>query len=71
MLALRQKERGDWAAMTLEDKRALYRASFRMTYAEMGAPTGEWKSVVAGVLLGLSITGWMLIWMKYYGECLV
>ena len=45
----------------------VYRATFRMTYAEMTAPTGEWKTVMAGVLLALSFTGWVLIWMKMYG----
>ncbi|KAK2177622.1 hypothetical protein NP493_589g02013 [Ridgeia piscesae] len=62
--ALRAKEQGDWKALTLEEKKGLYRASFRQTYAEMTAPTGEWKTVIAGLLLGLSFTGWVLIWMK-------
>ena len=68
ILALREKEKGDWKSLTLDEKKALYRASFCQTYAEMKAPTGEWKSVVAGTLVALSITGWMMIWLKRYGE---
>jgi cytochrome c oxidase subunit 4 len=66
VVALRTKEKGSWKELTLEEKKALYRANFRMTYAEINAPTGEWKSILAGALLGLSITGWMMIWMKQY-----
>jgi len=64
VLALRQKELGDWKALSLQDKKALYRASYRMTYAEMNAPTGEWKSVLAAILFGFSVTGWIAIFIK-------
>jgi len=39
-----------------------------MTFAEMNAPTGEWKSVLAAVLFGLSVTGWIAIWIKLNGN---
>ena len=38
----------------------------RQTYSEMQAPSGDWKAILAGVLLGLSITGWMMIFMKQF-----
>jgi len=66
ILALREKEKGDWKNLSMEEKKALYRASFCQTYAEMRAPTGEWKSIAAGVLLALSVTGWFMIWIKIY-----
>ncbi|XP_064611470.1 cytochrome c oxidase subunit 4 isoform 1, mitochondrial-like [Liolophura sinensis] len=66
VLALREKEKGDWSKLSIEDKKALYRASFCRTYAEMNAPTGQWKSILATVLLALSATGWVVIWMKKY-----
>lgn len=66
VLELREKEQGDWKALSLRDKKALYRASFRQTYAEMNAPTGEWKAVLAIVLLGLSVTGWIAIGIKRF-----
>jgi len=47
---------------------AVYRASFRLTYAEMYAPTGEWKSILAGVLFALAISGWISIYIRKYGE---
>ncbi|UYV83723.1 COX4I1, partial [Cordylochernes scorpioides] len=54
---LREKEKGDWHKLTMEEKKKLYRASFRQTYAEFLAGYGEWKCIAAGVisLLGLSI----------------
>jgi len=60
--ALREKEKGDWRKLSKEEKKALYRASFRQTFAEFKAPTGEWKSVIG---IGLFLTSFAL-WI-YYG----
>ncbi|CAB0004170.1 unnamed protein product [Nesidiocoris tenuis] len=38
---LRQKEKGDWKNLTIAEKKALYRASFCQTLAEVEAPTGK------------------------------
>lgn len=46
VLALREKEKGDWRALSIDEKKALYRVSFRSTYAEIQAPSGQWKIVV-------------------------
>ena len=43
--ALREKEKGDWKKLTLEEKKTLYRASFCQTFAEMEAGDGDWKGV--------------------------
>jgi len=64
--ALRVKEKGDWKTLSLADKKALYRASFRQTFAEFQAPTGEWKFVVGGILIGFSVTGLMFTLIKHY-----
>lgn len=70
VMALREKEKGDWKKLTLDEKKALYRASFCQTFAEMKAPTGEWKSILAGVLFALGFSGWIVIYIKkfVYGE---
>ena len=65
---MREKEKGDWHKLTIEEKKALYRASFCQTFAEMKAPTGEWKSVLGFALVGVSVACWIYIWMKKYGE---
>jgi len=65
---LREKEKGDWRKLTLEEKKALYRASFGQTFAEIKAPTGEWKALIGFSLVGISIAMWMFIWMKQFGE---
>ncbi|KAM7542315.1 hypothetical protein Aperf_G00000005765 [Anoplocephala perfoliata] len=45
--ALRKKELGDWKNLTLEEKKQLYRHSFRMTFAETLAPNPRWKLAVS------------------------
>jgi cytochrome c oxidase subunit 4 len=64
--ALQEKEKGDWKNLTLDEKKALYRYSFRQTYSEFEAPTGEWKNVLA-ILFGLvTVTGWFMLFMRRY-----
>jgi len=62
--ALREKEKGDWKQLTMEEKKALYRASFRQTFAELDAPTGEWKLVLAWILFIFSGGLWMLMGLR-------
>ena len=47
---------------------SVYRASFRQTFSEFTAKTGEWKAIVAGILFGLAATGWIVIMMKRSGK---
>jgi len=65
-LALREKEKGDWKALTLEEKKTIYRDNFCQTFAEMRAPTGEWKVMLTGVLSAIAISGIMLVLFKKY-----
>ncbi|KAF4526407.1 hypothetical protein B566_EDAN016881 [Ephemera danica] len=64
--ALRTKEQGDWKKLTLEEKKALYRASFCQTFSEMKAPTGQWKSIVGTTLALISLSLWIYMGMKLY-----
>lgn len=66
VLALREKEKGDWHKLTVDEKKALYRASFRQTYAEINAPTGEWKSIASMVLLGLTLSTWIVLYVRKF-----
>jgi len=66
VMALREKEKGDWKNLTTEEKKSLYRASFCQTFAEMKAPSGEWKSVLAAIITALAISGWTIIFMKKF-----
>jgi cytochrome c oxidase subunit 4 len=52
--ALREKAKGPWKNLTNEEKITLYRASFPQSFAEMKAPTGEWKKVLGGTLIGVA-----------------
>jgi cytochrome c oxidase subunit 4 len=46
-LTLHEKEQGDWKNLTVEDRKYLYRHSFRQTYSEFMVPMGYWKPGVA------------------------
>jgi len=63
---LKNKETGDWSKLTIEEKKALYRASFCQTFTEMKAPSGEWKSIFGLSLVGISLACWIFFWMKTF-----
>lgn len=65
--ALREKEKGDWKKLSIEEKKALYRASFRQTFSEMDAPTGEWKGITGLSLLVVSAGIWLYLYFKTFG----
>ena len=64
--ALREKEKGDWNNLSIDEKKALYRSSFCQTYAEFTAPDGEWKPTLAIFLWAMVASGLMMIWLKQY-----
>ena len=67
LAALREKEKGDWKNLSIDEKKQLYRASFRQTFAEFTAPTGEWKFVVASFLGLFGVTLWGFWAIKKFG----
>jgi cytochrome c oxidase subunit 4 len=66
ILKLREKEKGDWKKMTVEEKKMLYRASFCSTISEFTAPSGEFKGLVGLALVGVTVGIWWYMWLKYY-----
>lgn len=66
--ALRQKEKGDWKKLSIDEKKALYRASFCQTFAEFTHPTGEWKGCIGWTLVTASLAILFSLWMNLFGE---
>ncbi|XP_061390472.1 cytochrome c oxidase subunit 4 isoform 1, mitochondrial [Musca vetustissima] len=64
--SLREKEKGDWKKLSVEEKKALYRASFCQTLAELKAPSGEWKLHLGMGLLFASAAIWVAILMNLF-----
>ncbi|CAL9701786.1 unnamed protein product [Knipowitschia caucasica] len=64
--SLKEKEMGSWASLSNEDKIALYRISFNQSFAEMNKSSGEWKSVMGGILFFIGFTGLVVLWQRKY-----
>ncbi|XP_061737050.1 cytochrome c oxidase subunit 4 isoform 1, mitochondrial [Nerophis ophidion] len=64
--SLKDKEMGSWAALSNEEKIALYRISFHESFAEMNRASYEWKSVVGAVMFFLGMTGVIVLWQRKY-----
>merc|ERR1711887_438722 len=64
--ALHEKAKGDWRKLSIEEKKAIYRASFAQTFSEMKAPTGEWKSILGVTFFISSLAIWIYMYMKTF-----
>jgi cytochrome c oxidase subunit 4 len=65
---LREKEKGDWKKLSVQEKKALYRASFCQTFAEMKYPTGEWKMHLGAAMIAASLAIYVSLLMSLFGE---
>ncbi|CAN2390666.1 Cytochrome c oxidase subunit IV isoform 2 [Pristimantis euphronides] len=64
--ALKEKEKGPWKQLSLEDKLSLYRIMFHKTYAEMNKPSNEWKSVMGGIFFFVGVTALVVWWQRVH-----
>lgn len=64
--AILQKEKGDWKNLTIEEKKALYRYSYRQTFAEFEAPRGDWKFVVGMIGFAMGTVLWAMMGLKTF-----
>ena len=62
---LREKEKGDWKKMTVEEKKMLYRASFCQTFEEMNAPQAWWPGIIGGTLFMIGFGMMVAFGSKY------
>lgn len=67
ILPIREKEKGNWKDLTLEEKKLLYRYAFRQTLSEFRAPNCYWKPVVSIVLCVVSFAILYMTFLKTLG----
>lgn len=65
---IREKELGDWKKMTLEEKKLLYRYSFKRTRAELVGWNIYWKITWAYIFTALSIAFLFMALLNHYGK---
>lgn len=65
---IRAKEQGDWKQLSTDEKKLLYRYSFRQTLAEFEAPTGYWKVMLALGLFVASCATLYATFLNHFGE---
>ena len=53
--ALSEKEKGSWKALTIDEKKRLYRYSFCQTFSEMEAPNCHGRRIFGACMMMLSI----------------
>lgn len=68
ILAIREKEKGNWNNLTLEEKKLLYRYSFRQTLSEFNTPSCQWKLILAIILGMLSLPFFYSTFLKVFGN---
>ncbi|CAO1405648.1 unnamed protein product [Diamesa hyperborea] len=66
VMALREKEKGCWKKLSMAEKKAIYRASFCQTFAEMKYPTGEWKMHIGAGLIAASLAIYVALLMNWF-----
>ncbi|KAJ8681860.1 hypothetical protein QAD02_017652 [Eretmocerus hayati] len=66
LMALREKERGDWKKLSIHEKKTLYRFSFRQTFAEFEEPAGMWRYCWGLVFLGISVALWFQTFLHQF-----
>ncbi|XP_045462281.1 cytochrome c oxidase subunit 4 isoform 2, mitochondrial-like [Harmonia axyridis] len=67
ILALREREKGNWKLLSKEDKKDLYRASFCQTFSEFKTPRpGAWCEIYGWMFIFFSISLWVSIGVEKY-----
>uniref|UniRef100_A0A1A7Z221 Cytochrome c oxidase subunit 4 n=1 Tax=Iconisemion striatum TaxID=60296 RepID=A0A1A7Z221_9TELE len=64
--SLKEKEKGSWISLSNDEKVALYRISFKESFAEMNQGSAEWKSVVGGIFFFIGFTGLVVLWQRHF-----
>jgi len=66
IMVLKEKEKGPWTALTVDEVKSIYRHSFRQTFEEMDASTGAWKFQAAMVMVAAGVALFMAGWLRAF-----
>ncbi|XP_071054001.1 cytochrome c oxidase subunit 4 isoform 1, mitochondrial-like [Onthophagus taurus] len=66
IMALKEKERGDWRLLSIDEKKELYRASFCQTFSEFMYSYSGWMAIVGYALIYTSLACWGYIFINYF-----
>lgn len=68
---IRAKEQSDWKNLSVDEKKLLYRYSYRQTLAEFEAPTGYWKAVLALCFFIASCATLYATFLNHFGKLFI
>ena len=59
--ALREKEKGDWRLLRVDEKKSLYRSQYCQTFVEFQHVGSEWMGIMGWVLIHISLALWLFM----------
>ncbi|VCX42974.1 unnamed protein product, partial [Gulo gulo] len=63
---LKEKEKGPWSGLSIDEKVEWYCINFNESFTEMKRNTNEWKTVAGKTMFFIGFAALILIWEKHY-----
>jgi len=66
LATLREREKGHWGDLSIDDQRKLFRGAYKSTFPEMLQGTDMWKGTLGVVFLYYGIMCWIMFYSFYW-----